>query len=209
MLDPSLSRDTVIRAAAARREALDREAVELDGVLAAYTARPTCEPRFIASVAALQHYSMTEGTHCGCDTCVEWNTRRDEFIRASKLVPIGHRWSTCGCGICRFVGRIQLNFLAATNTRDLLIEISYHATHHSPFGTQVMRWLERELMDPMYTVNWRAQEMNRYPLERWLRRCESVLGPYVSGVVFGANMAVEHLPVHFASSLVAEGSYAN
>ena len=209
MFDPSFSNDTVIRAAVARRKVLDKEAIELDNVLTAYMSRPMYEPKFVAPVAALQHYSMTESEHCGCDTCSEWNTRRDEFIRASKLVPLGHRWSTCGCGVCRFVGRIQLNFLAATNTRDLLIEISYHATHHSPFGEKVMAWLERELMNPMYTVNWRAQEMNRYPLERWLRRCESSLGPYVSGVVFGANMAVEHLQVHFGSSLVAEGSYAN
>jgi hypothetical protein len=148
---------------------------------------------------------MLEGSTCGCETCAEWDLRRSEFISVVKFVPKGHKWSTCSCSICRFIGRIQLNFLAATNRRDLLIETSYHAEYHSQHGTMVMAWLEQELKAPRYTVNWCAQEMSRYPLEWWLRRCEATLSPIVSGVVFKTGMLVSDLPVHFASSLMAVG----
>lgn len=174
-------------------------------MLAAYALRPISDAVVLPVVPAVQHYPLTEGAECGCAICSEWDMRRGEFISAARLVPRAHKWSTCCCGICRFVGRIHLNFLAATNTRDLLIETSYHARHHSPFGERVMEWLHAELANPRYTVNWRAQEMSRYPMEWWFRRCEAVLGPVVSGAVFRDGMHVVDARVHFASSLAADG----
>jgi len=195
-----------VREVARRHAALVAEASALDRVLTAYAAASPRELPRVPTVSALDHYPFSEGAECGCDTCMEWMLRRSEFIDASRLIPKGHKWSTCTCVPCRFVGRIHLNHLAATNTRDLLIGMSYHARHHSPFGRQVMEWLEVELRKPAYTVNWRAQEMSRFPLEWWFRRCEATLGPVVSGEVFGSNMGVDQLPVHFMSSLLADGA---
>lgn len=205
MHDASSSLDAVVRTTAKRYMSLAAEAARLDMILAGYASRPTCEATVIPAVPAVQHYPLTEGAECGCGICAEWDMRRDEFVAAARLVPKAHKWSTCGCGTCRFVGRIHLNFLAATNTRDLLIETSYHARHHSPFGEQVMQWLSQELANPKYTVNWRAQEMSRYPMEWWFRRCEAVLGPVVSGAVFRDGMHVVDAQVYFASSLAADG----
>lgn len=190
-----------------RKDILAKEAARLDLVIAAYAtqAKPTNE---MPVLPAVQHYYLTEGAECGCPICTEWDVRRTEFINAGSLIPKGHKWSTCSCSICRFVGRIHLNFLASTNTRDLLIETSYHAQHHSPFGDRVMQWLAIELTDPRYTVNWRAQEMSRYPLEWWFKRCESVLGPQVSGAVFRDGMHKVDMYVHFSSSLMADGEMA-
>jgi hypothetical protein len=205
MYDPSLSLDAVVASTAERYMSLAAEAARLDLILSGYASRPECETVILPVVPAVQHYPLTEGAECGCTVCAEWDMRRGEFVAAARLVPKAHKWSTCGCGVCRFVGRIHLNFLAATNTRDLLIETSYHARHHSPFGEQVMQWLAVELANPKYTVNWRAQEMSRYPMEWWFRRCEAVLGPIVSGAVFRDGMHVVDAQVHFGSSLAADG----
>lgn len=208
MPDPMLSSDATIGRLARRHVSLLAEATRLDVILATYASRPEHAPSVFPVVSALDHYPMSEGAECGCDTCAEWGMRREEFIRVTRLVPKGHKWSTCACGTCRFVGRIQLNFLAATNRRDLLIETSFHARYHSPFGVHVMAWLETEMTNPRYTVNWCAQEMNRYPLEWWLRRCENAVGPVVSGIVFRDAMHVTDARVHFGSSLVADGYLA-
>jgi hypothetical protein len=205
MHDPLTSTDPVVRDVVARYRTLVDEAARLNSILAAYASRPVSEAMALPVVPAVQHYPLTEGAECGCTICTEWDMRRDEFVAAAKLVPKNHKWSTCGCGICRFIGRIHLNFLAATNTRDLLIETSYHAHHHSPFGEEVMAWLVQELANPKYTVNWRAQEMSRYPMEWWFRRCEAMLGPVVSGAVFRDGMHMTATQVHFASSLAADG----
>lgn len=208
MDDPSRSPDPFVRAIAERRRTLATESARLWTVLRAYATMPATVRRNAPVVSALNHYPFSEGTQCGCYACAEWDLRRSELIEAIRLVPKGHKWSICACTACRFVGRIHLNYLAATNTRDLLIETSFHARHHSPFGEQVMSWLEDELKDPRYTVNWRAQEMSRHPLDRWLRRCEEALGPVVSGAVFRDGMHAMDARVHFASSLVAEGAIA-
>jgi len=205
MYNPGLSVDPVVGNVVSRYHMLVVEAAKLDSILKAYADRPVAVAEPLPIVPAVQHYPFTEGNECGCAICVEWDMRRDESISAAKLVPKGHKWSTCGCGACRFVGRIHLNFLAATNTRDLLIETSYHAHHHSPFGEKVMTWLGQELTNPRYTVNWRAQEMSRYPMEWWFRRCEAALGPIVSGAVFRDGMHVVDARVHFASSLAVDG----
>ena len=197
--------DPVIRHVASRYEMMRGEKQHLSNMLLTYAGNHVAQPKDQPVVSVLAHYQMSERTPCGCSTCTEWVTRRNEFVEALKLVPVGHKWSTCSCYVCRFVGRIQLNHLAAANSRDLLIEMSYHAKYHSPYGTEVMAWLEDELKRPMYTVNWRAQEMNRYPMEWWLRKCEAVLGPIVSGTVFRASMMVTDLKVHFGSSLLADG----
>jgi hypothetical protein len=209
MRDPLSSLDPAVRAIAERYATLAREAARLDSALSAYAARPgaACSPPK-PPVAATEHYHFTEGAECSCATCVEWDMRRAELVDALSLVPDAHKWSTCACGVCRFVGRIHLNFLAATNTRDLLISMSFHATYHSPFSVQVMQWLEREMSESRYTLNWRAQEMSRVPVERWLRRCEAELGPVVSGAVFRETMHVNDAYVHFASSLAADGYLA-
>ena len=206
MADPAASSDPVVREVARRYAVLAAEAAALDRVLAAYASVSPREIPQAPTVSALEHYPFSEGAECGCGTCAEWTLRRGEFIDASRIIPKGHKWSTCTCVPCRFVGRIHLNYLAATNTRDLLIETSFHARYHSPFGAQVMEWLDVELRKPSYTLNWRAQEMSRFPLEWWLRRCEAALGPVVSGEVFGSNMGVDRLPAHFASSLLADGA---
>jgi hypothetical protein len=206
MLDPSISPDPVVRAVAARRNALLAEAARLDSVLAAYASRPYSGSSTFPVVSAVAHYSMMEGAECSCVVCAEWDTRRSEFVAASRLVPKEHKWSTCACGVCRFVGRIHFNYLAAANTRDLLIGVAFHATYHSPFSEQVMRWFEVELQDRRYTVNWRAREMSRYPVEWWLERCEGALGPVVSGEVFRESMHVTDMYVHFGSSLEADGA---
>ena len=208
MPDPMSSPDPVVRSAAERRDALDREAGILDRVLAAYV---SCdyEPSVpVPEVSPLEHYMFTEGASCGCAICVEWKTRHLEFVSSSKLVPKGHRWSTCTCDACRFVGRMHLNALAAANRRDLLIETSFHARYHSLHGSLVMDWVRGEIAKPAYTDNWCAQEMGRYPLERWFRKCQAAIGPVVSGEVFrGGAMSVDAM-VHFASSLSADGYLA-
>lgn len=155
-------------------------------------------------MSPLVHYSMLDAPECGCVTCVEWETRRAEFVDAALLVPKGHKWTICGCPDCRFVGRIQLNYLAATNRRDLLIEMSFHARYHSRHGGAVMAWLEQEMRNPAYTVNWCAQEMSRFPLDRWIRRCEMAVSGAVSGVVFTESAGITRLESHIGSSLGEE-----
>jgi hypothetical protein len=187
---------------AARVRALLDEARRLDGMLSSYAASPPPVSGTVSvAISALEHYPFAENADCGCDVCLDWNRHRGEFIEVGRLVPKGHKWSTCDCVTCRVIGRIHLNFLAATNRRDLLIEFSFH----SPFGEQVMAWLSNEMRKSVYTVNWCAQEMSRYPLEWWMRRCQVALGPVVSGEVFGSNRGVEPLSIAFASSLTADG----
>lgn len=147
---------------------------------------------------------MLDAPDCGCATCMEWEMRRAEFVATTSLVPKGHKWTVCACPACRFVGRIQLNYLAATNRRDLLIEMSYHARHHSSHPDIVMAWLDKEMRRPDYTVNWCAQEMSRFPVERWMKRCEMAVSGVVSGAVFRASAMTTDFLVSIGSSLVAE-----
>ena len=44
--------------------------------------------------------------------------------------------------------------------------------------------MPQEMRRPEYTENWRAQEMSRFPMAYWLRRCEAAVGPVISGAVF-------------------------
>jgi len=156
-------------------------------------------------VSPLEHYSMLDA-ECGCSTCMDWETRRAEFVEAVTLVPKGHKWTICACPDCRFVGRIQLNYLAATNRRDLMIEMSFHARYHSRHGREVMAWLDQEMRNPSYTTNWLAQELSRFPVERWIKRCEMAVSGFVSGAVFSASAGVTHLTSYLGSTLGAEVS---
>lgn len=198
--DPSMSPDPVIRRVSRRRDILRRELDALAALIGTYTSciqvrdgRP--------SMSLLEHYSMLDAPECGCVTCMEWELRRSEFVEALPFVPKGHKWTICACPDCRFVGRIQLNYLAAANRRDLLIEMSFHARHHSTHGRLVMAWMEKELTNPAYTVNWCAQEMSRFPVERWIKRCEMAVSGVVSGAVFVAAAGRMDFTVHTASSL--------
>lgn len=148
-----------------------------------------------------EHYAFLDAHECGCPTCHDWEIRRAEFVAAIKLVPKGHKWTICGCQACRFVGRIQLNYLAATNRRDLLIEMAFHSRYHSRHGDLVMAWTEKELANPAYTVNWCAQEMSRFPMERWLKRCEMAVSGLVSGAVFVDAAGVTEARSYMASTL--------
>ena len=81
-----------------------------------------------------------------------------------------------------------MNYLAATNRRDLLIEMSFHARFHSLHGGLIMQWFHQEIRNPSYTDNLvRAQEMSRFPVERWLMRCEMAVSGTAGGPVFQAS----------------------
>lgn len=181
--------DPRIGALADRRDVLRAEAAEMDARLSAYADAPTCVPAAVDSPALdpLRHHGVSDSTPCGCGVCVEWRLRREELARAMRLVPRGHRWSICACGDCRFVGRMQLNCIAAANRRDLLIEVSFHASHHSRHGGAVMDWLDRQLRLPRYDTAWCAYELGRRPVDEWLTRCEAELSPVLSGTVFVAG----------------------
>lgn len=186
-----------------RRSWIVKEIEALGKSLVAYAknapledARPSMPPQ--------EHYHILDAPTCGCSTCRDWEIRRAEFVDAVKLVPKGHKWTICGCQACRFVGRIQLNYLAATNRRDLLIEMAFHSRFHSRHGDLVMAWTVQELKNPAYTVNWCAQEMSRFPMERWLKRCEMAVSGIVSGAVFIDAAGVTEARSYMASTLGIE-----
>lgn len=198
MLPHNPSPDGRIVALAAKRARLVEEAARLDQVLDAYALAPSRLPTFAEpAVSLLRHYAMTDKSLCGCGVCAEWRQRRGELVSALRFVPEGHRWSVCACRDCRFAGRIQLNYVAASNVRDLLIEVSYHANFHSRHGDRVMRWLEGELSLPRYTVDWCAYELGRRPVDEWLTLCERALSPVVSGIVFTPGDGEPDEPVAF------------
>lgn len=205
-LDPRFSPDPAMRRIADYYETKVAELNELAKSIIAYgTYIKPVEPRM--PVSPLEHYGMLDEEKCGCTTCVDWDQRRNELIEVIRLVPKGHVYTTCDCPDCRFVGRIQLNFRAADNRRDLLIEMAFHARYHSIHGSLIMEWLERELQSPVYTLNWCAQEMPRFPVERWIKRCEGALHAVVSGAVFraAAGHAVDYI-AEIRSTLSAETS---
>ncbi len=156
------------------------------------------------AISPQEHYNMLDEEICGCATCIDWDLRRKEFTRATKLIPAGHKWTVCACDLCRFVGRFQLNLLAAANRRELLIEMSFHARYHSYHGGLVMNWLETEMRKPTYTMNWCAQEMSRYPMERWLQRCETAVSGVAGGPVFVTSARMTDAVANVGSSLSAE-----
>lgn len=201
-MPPDASPDPAVRLLAQRRDSLLAEMDRLRRSLIGY-ASGVRAPESRAAMSPLDHYAMLDSPDCGCATCVEWEQRRAEFIAATRIVPKGHKWTVCGCPECRFVGRIQMNYLAATNRRDLLIEVAYHARHHSAHPELVMRWLEKEMNRSEYTINWCAQEMGRYPMEWWLRRCETVCSGAVSGAIWRNSTMVTDLEVHIPSTLGA------
>lgn len=208
---PALSADPVVASAAKRFQAISAEMDRLQSSLVAYAERnvmPSMPLPERTPVSPMEHYYMLdESDHgCGCSVCADWETRRAEFVTAVKIIPKGHKWGTCNCSDCRLVGRFQVNYLAAMNKRDLTIEMSFHANYHSPHGELVMAWLEEELKKPGYTVNWCAQEMNRYPVERWVQRCEMAVSGRVSGAVFCTSTMNTGMHVSLGSSLMAEAT---
>jgi hypothetical protein len=156
------------------------------------------------AISPQDHYDMLDEGDCGCMACADWDLRRQEFIRVTKLIPKGHKWTVCACALCRFVGRFQLNLLAAANRRELLIEMSFHAHFHSRHGKLVMDWLEQEMCNPIYTINWCAQEMSRYPMERWIKRCETAVSGQAGGPVFVTSTMRTDAIANLGSSLSAE-----
>jgi hypothetical protein len=204
MADPFASPDPTVRAFAEKRRRLTCEAVALDTVLAGYNGVVVPPQPNHPVISALEHYSIWD-ENCGCRTCREWAIRQSEFKAVEKLIPKDHTYSTCSCSVCRVIGRIQINQLAADNCRNLLIEVSYHA-HHSSHGRLIMTWLEQEMTLPRYTINWCAQELSRYPVEYWVRRIENALGSVVSGKVFNHDIHSIDAEVYFPSSLTAQGS---
>lgn len=167
----------------------------------------TLSPRVV--ISPQEHYNMLDQEECGCSTCIDWDLRREEFMRAVKLIPKGHKWTVCSCDSCRFVGRFHLNFLAASNRRELLIEMSFHAKYHSRHGNLIMAWLSEEMKNPSYTDNWMAQELNRYPMERWIKRCEMAVSGVASGKVFVTSTMVTDMITVFGSSLNADVDASN
>jgi hypothetical protein len=164
-------------------EMLRYEAFRLDQILSIYGDHTRKEPRNPA-LAPLDHHDMLESSSCGCNVCFEWRGRQEDFASALRMLPVKHKWSTCNCSSCRFIGRAHWNLLAAANTRDLLIEMAFYGRHHSRHPNHVMAWFNVEMRRPEYTINWRAREMGQYPTARWLRRCQEVVGPLISGAVF-------------------------
>jgi hypothetical protein len=203
------SPDPRIQALFAQRERLKEEIRRNDVILERYAAAHVSGTALTAPrVDALQHYHMSDNAVCGCSVCFDFRNRREELALATRLIPTGHRWSICGCAECRFVGRIQLNYMAASNLRDLMIEMSFHANYHTDHGEQVMRWFETEIAKPIYTVAWCAYELGRRPVEEWITRCERDLSPVVSGQVFGADKGVKYsLETFMASQLGSAHAY--
>lgn len=183
---PQACTDPIVSWAARRRGTLGAEYAVLDLFLSAYVSVASFAfPRDMPLPQPLiGHYPMLETEDCGCGLCADWAVRRNELRRAEAFVPDGHRYHTCDCRFCAFVKRLWLNHKAAENRRDLLIGASFHAFHNSPHGERVMDWFVGEISLPDRTVNWWALEGGRYPLSRWLRRCEMQLSPVVSGTVF-------------------------
>lgn len=204
MRDPTQSEDDVIRYFVKQYSDLQKSFSNVAAYIKAYSSKVEQPAPRGPAISLQEHYSMLDEEDCGCHVCAEWTQRREEFIRASKIIPKGHKWSVCSCNDCRFVGRFQLNLLAAANRRELLIEMSFHARYHSRHGHTVMRWIVQEMAQPSYTDNWCAQEMNRFPMERWLQRCESAVSGVVGGPVFINSTMVTDLITHFGSSLNAD-----
>jgi hypothetical protein len=197
------SQDPVIQQIAIRQQALLDDQVRCMQHLVAYTNQIQPDVKQ-PEISPLEHYSMLDQEGCGCQTCIDWARRREEFVTVKALVPAGHRWTICDCPMCRFVGRFQLNLLAVANRRELLIEMSFHAYYHSRHGDLVMAWLAQEMAKPSYTINWCAQEMSRYPMERWMKRCETAVSGTISGAVFTNSTMVTDMVVNLGSSLMAE-----
>jgi hypothetical protein len=205
MHSPEQSPDTAIQYLIKQYRDLRVNFEQLSACVMEYGARPpepVAEPR--PTVSLQEHYSMLDQEDCGCAICMDWARRRGEFLRATKNIPDGHKWSICACNDCRFVGRFRLNLLAAANRRELLIEMSFHARFHSRHGAQVMDWIIKEMAKPGYTDNWCAQEMNRLPMERWLQRCENAVSGAVSGAVFVNSTMMTDMVTPFNSSLTAD-----
>lgn len=203
MLSNIVSDDTAIRCLADKRTALDGSLLATGLRLQAY-AKLVMAPISQPMISPQEHYNMLDQANCGCVACTDWDLRRKEFYRATKLIPKGHKWTVCACGLCRFVGRFQLNLLAAANRRELMIEMSFHARYHSRHGGLVMDWLAREMTNPTYTVNWCAQEMSRYPMERWLQRCEMAVSGVAGGPIWVTSTMVTDMYTPFGSSLLAD-----
>lgn len=178
--------DPVVRWAAERSRLLRIEYENIGNLLASYALTFDCVRTVPAQLPQplLGHFPMLETEDCGCDLCADWAFRREELRRSEAFVPEGHRYHTCDCRCCSFVKRLWLNHKAAENRRDLLIGASFHAFHNSMHGDRVMNWFVTDISLPDRTVNWWALEGGRYPLSRWLRRCEVQLSPVVSGAVF-------------------------
>ncbi len=186
-----------------KRNALDAKRIAIEHYLLAYARQAV--PAIIRTVISPQeHYNMLDEGECGCLACADWDLRRTEFLRATKLLPKGHKWTVCACDTCRFVGRFQLNLLAAANRRELLIEMSFHARYHSRHGKLIMEWLATEMKNPSYTINWCAQEMSRYPMERWIQRCETAVSGLAGGPVFITSARMTDAIANIGSSLLAE-----
>ena len=203
MLEEVASPDPVIQHLIDKRDSIKAGLAATARRLQAYV-RQTREPVSKPMVSPQEHYSMLDEEDCGCTACVDWDIRRKEFLRAIKLIPKGHKWTVCACDLCRFVGRFQLNLLAAANRRELLIEMSFHARYHSHHGKLVMDWLEAEMRNPSYTINWCAQEMSRYPMERWIQRCETAVSGIAGGPVFITSARMTDAIANVGSSLTAE-----
>lgn len=203
MPDEVVSSDLVVQRIAGRRDELKAEAAGLAERLRSY-ARQIVVAVDRPAISPQEHYNMLDEENCGCGICVDWEARRKEFNRVIKLIPRGHKWTVCACDMCRFVGRFQLNLLAAANRRELLIEMSFHARFHSHHGGLVMGWLDKEMRNPTYTINWCAQEMSRYPMERWLQRCETAVSGIAGGPVFITSARMTDAIANVGSSLAAE-----
>jgi hypothetical protein len=104
---------------------------------------------------------------------------------------------------------MHLNYVAASNVRDLAIEMAFHADYHSDHGEAVMAWFEREIASPKYTLNWCACEIGRRPMDEWLKKCEAALSSVLSGAVFAAGEGRRlHFSAEFASQLGNAIAYA-
>lgn len=117
----------------------------------------------------LDHYWVSDGIECGCNTCVEWVNRRERVRDAESRVQ-EHRHN-CPCDDCRAFRKAQRVFMAQTNRRELWIESSWHAAEKpTEFGQPFMDFMQREIGNGQRTENWWCQEGGRYPLGYWFAR---------------------------------------
>jgi hypothetical protein len=168
-----------------RREILRFEAARLDRLLT-INAKQAADDESSQNpvLALLDHHSVTEQTECACTLCLEWTSRRSDLKRILNFQPQGHRWSICDCRDCQIIRDMHTNYMAATNKRDLFIELSFYATHHTKKPEAVMTWFNQEFKKPNYSAKWCAHKINQIPMSFWLQKCENALSGMFSGRVF-------------------------
>ena len=130
----------------------------------------------MANKALIAHFDIEENDSCRCTYCADWKAQKGAMVRTKMLFEAKRcKCKNCAANpnntlwLCLNYQKAQYALLEAANRRELVIEMSYHATFgDEQDGNELMEWVDNEIQTNVkHGVGWWALHSERMSMDDW------------------------------------------